>query len=227
MYKRRNNSKFNILKVWLCVLLSISILLTFTYIKMQPLILRYAESVAETVMLNSANEAIIRIMENENFKYDDIVKISRNEDVVTSLEIDVYYANLIKSKISNTISKIIANRERYTVSIPLGTFFANSYTTGLGPDINFKMQITTTAFVDFKSDFKSAGINQVLHIINVIIDIRGSIIIAGYRNSINTNTSAIIAQSVIVGTVPDAFTSVIESENDNTGGLINDYGAIS
>ena len=92
---------------------------------MQPLILRYAESVAETVMLNSANEAIIKIMENENFKYDDIVKISRNEDVVTSLEIDVYYANLIKSKISNTISKIIANRERYTVSIPLGTFFAN------------------------------------------------------------------------------------------------------
>ena len=48
-------------------------------------------------------------------------------------------SSLIKSKISNTISKIIANRERYTVSIPLGTFFANSYTTGFGPDIKFKI----------------------------------------------------------------------------------------
>ena len=28
------------------------------------------------------------------------------------------------------------------------------------------------------------------------------------------------------GKSPDAFTNVIESESDNTGGLINDYGAV-
>ena len=88
------------------------------------------------------------------------------------------------------------------------------------------MQLTSTAFVDFSHEFKSAGINQVLHIINVNIKISGSLVIAGYNKSINTSTSAIAAQTVIVGKIPDAFTNVIESEKDNTGGLINDYGSI-
>lgn len=227
MYKRQIKVKFNLLKIALIWLLIISVFLTFTYFKMQPVILRYTESVAETLMLNTANEAIIEILENENIKYNDIAKITKNGDVVTSLEIDIYYANLLKSKISNKISSIIAKKERYTVAIPVGTFFSNAYTSGLGPDFKFKMQITTTAFVDFENEFKSAGINQVLHIINAKISMRGTIIIAGYRDTIKADTTAIVAQSVIVGTVPDAFTSVIESENDNTGGLINDYGALS
>ena len=37
----------------------------------------------------------------------------------------------------------------------------------------------------------------------------------------------IAAQTVIVGKTPDAFTNVVESPTDNTGGLINDYGAIA
>ena len=195
---------------------------------MQPVIIRYAESVAETVMLNSANEAIVKILDNEDIDYNDIVILTTNSDgTVTSLETDVYKTNYLKSNISNEISKIIAERERYTVSIPLGTFLANTYTSGLGPDVNFKMQITTTAFVDFEDEFRSAGINQVLHSINVKIKINGSIIVAGYKKGINVSTTAMVAQTVIVGTVPDSFTNVIEEESDNTAGLINDYGGIT
>ena len=35
---------------------------------MQPVIIRYAESIAETVMLNSANDAVINVLKNENKK---------------------------------------------------------------------------------------------------------------------------------------------------------------
>ena len=58
------------------------------------------------------------------------------------------------------------------------------------------------------------------------INIKGSLVIYGYNKGISASTSAIAAQTVIVGKSPDAFTNVIESERDNTGGLINDYGAI-
>ena len=47
------------------------------------------------------------------------------------------------------------------------------------------------------------------------------------RKTIETKTSVIAAQTVIVGKTPDAFTNVVESEKDNTGGLINDYGAMT
>lgn len=200
----------------------------FSYYKMHPVIMRYAVSVAETLMLNCTNEAVIKILEQNGVSYSDIVRLSNNSDgYVTSLEIDTYEINRLKSRISNKLSELLDSREYYEVAIPIGTFFGNTYTAGFGPKIRFKMQLTATAVVDFKHEFKSAGINQVLHIVMIEVNISGNLIITGYSKGINASTSAIAAQTVIVGKSPDAFTNVIESETDNTGGLINDYGAIA
>lgn len=225
MQKRRKNSlKIKIIAILLCF----TVLLSVCYFKMQPVIMRFAVSTAETIMLNSANEAVIKILEENNVTYSDIARLSLNDNgYVTSLEIDVYEINNLKSRISNETARIIEEKEYFEVSIPIGTFFGNTYTAGFGPKVKFKMQLTTTAIVDFSHEFRSAGINQVLHIINVDINIGGSLIIAGFNRGINVKTSAIAAQTVIVGATPDAFTNVIESEKDNTGGLLNDYGAIA
>lgn len=207
-------------------LIAVIIIMSVTYYLMQPIILKYAVSVAETIALNAANEAIVDVLNSNQVSYGDIVNLSQNDEgYVTSLEINVLQINNLKSEISRHMAKIIEEDERYELSIPLGSFFGNSYTNGIGPDIKFNMQITTTCFVDFSHEFKSAGINQVLHIVNVNIDVKGNFVIIGYNRGISASTSAIAAQTVIVGKTPDAFTSVIESPTDNTGGLINDYGA--
>lgn len=224
--KKRRNRRSRLLS-FLAVVLSLSVAFGVTYYKMQPVIMRYAVSVAETIMLNSANQAIVNVLEENSVSYDDIVSLSTNDDgYVTSLEIDIYSVNNLKSRISSKTSDIVEQREFYDVKVPLGSFFDNVYTNGLGPRIGFNMQLTTTAFVDFSHEFKSAGINQVLHIIMINIKINGHFVIAGYNKSITVSTSAIAAQTVIVGKSPDAFTNVIESATDNTGGLINDYGAL-
>lgn len=195
---------------------------------MHPVIMRYAVSVAETIMLNSANEAVLNILEKNGINYDEIVMLSNNNDgYVTSLEININKVNGLKSEISNEVARIVDSREYYEVKIPVGTFLGNTYTSGFGPRIKFKMQLTSTALVDFEHKFESAGINQVLHVIMINIKISGSLIITGFNKSINASTSAIAAQTVIVGKSPDAFTNVVESQTDNTGGLINDYGAIA
>lgn len=228
MAKNLKKSVLIALRAWLCLLLVLLLILGLSYYKMLPVIKRYAESVAETVMLNSANDAVVRVLENESISYDEIAKLSRNDEgLVQSLEIDVYKINNLKSRISNEISNIIADREEFKVKIPIGSFFNTPYTAGIGPKIPFKMQLTTTAFVDFVHEFKEAGINQTLHLIHIKIKIRGSFVTAWYTGGITAETSVIAAQTVIVGATPDAFTNVIEDVNDNTAGLINDYGAIA
>ena len=209
-------------------LIAVIIIMSVTYYLMQPIILKYAVSVAEMIALNAANEAIVDVLNSNQVSYGDIVTLSQNDEgYVTSLEINVLQINNLKSEISRRMAKIIEEEERYELRIPLGSFFGNSYTNGIGPDIKFNMQITTTCFVNFSHEFKSAGINQVLHIVNVNIDVKGNFVIIGYNKGISASTGAIAAQTVIVGKTPDAFTSVIESPTDNTGGLINDYGAIT
>lgn len=227
MLRQRIGFKYK-LRLVLIFFLCVLILICVAFYKMQPVIITSAVSQAETIMLNSANEAILKILEENNVTYDDIVRLSTNADgYVTSLEIDVYEVNRLKSNISNKTASIIAEREIYQIGIPIGTFFGNTYTVGFGPMLKFNMQITTTAFVNFKHEFKAAGINQVLHIITVEIEVKGNLLMLGYKKGITASTSAIAAQTVIVGKTPDSFTNVIESQTDNTGGLINDYGAIA
>ncbi len=225
--RRRTGERYTLLKVT-AVLLIISVLLTVCFYKMRPLIITYAESAAETIILKSANDAILEVLSEQNVSYGDMVSLSRDETgQVTSLETDIVKINMLKSLVANRVSDIITEKEYYDLQIPIGTFLSNVYTNGLGPELNFKMQLTATARVNFSHDFKSAGINQVLHIITVDMDIRGSLIVAGYKDGLSVSTSAMAAQTVIVGVTPDAFTQVIESETDNTAGLINDYGAVS
>lgn len=209
------------------VLLAVSVILSIVFYKMRPVILRYAESAAETLLLDASNKAILDILCEQNISYNDIVTLSREESGrVTSLETDIVKINSLKSLISNRLSEIIAGKEYYDLNIPLGTFFSTVYTSGYGPKLHFKMQLTATARVNFSHEFKSAGINQVLHIVMVDMNISGSLVITGYSGGISVSNSAMAAQTIIVGTTPDAFTNVIESEQDNTAGLINDYGAV-
>lgn len=225
MKKHRKN---RVLLVFLVAILIFAIIFSCFIYFMNPVIMKYAVSVAETTMLNSANNAVVEILSKNVISYSDIVNLSKNSDgYVTSLEIDIYEINYLKSLIANKTSSIVDSREYYDIKIPIGTFLGNTYTAGYGPKLNFKMQLTCTAFVDFRHEFKSAGINQVLHLVMIDINIKGNLIIMGYNKGINVSTSAIAAQTVIVGKSPDAFTNVIEQETDNTAGLINDYGAVN
>lgn len=225
MRRRRHSENAFLIKIT-AVLLAVAVLITVCFYKMRPVILRYAESAAETLLLDASNKAILDILNEQGVSYNDIVTLSRDDaGRVTSLETDIVKINSLKSLISNRLSGIIADKEYYDLNIPLGTFFSSVYTSGYGPKIHFKMQLTATARVNFSHEFKSAGINQVLHIVMVDMDISGSLVITGYSGGISVKNQAMAAQTIIVGTTPEAFTNVIESERDNTAGLINDYGA--
>lgn len=225
--KRRRRCENAFLIKTAAVLLAVAVLLSVVFYKMRPVILRYAESAAETLLLDASNKAILDILSEQNVSYNDIVTLSREESGrVTSLETDIVKINSLKSLISNRLSGIISENEYYDLYIPLGTFFSSTYTSGYGPKIHFKMQLTATARVNFSHEFKAAGINQVLHIVMVDMDISGSLVITGYNGGISVKNQAMAAQTIIVGTTPEAFTNVIESEQDNTAGLINDYGAV-
>ena len=225
--KRRRRCENAFLIKTAAVLLAVAVLLSVVFYKMRPVILRHAESAAETLLLDASNKAILDILSEQSVSYNDIVTLSREESGrVTSLETDIVKINSLKSLISNRLSGIISENEYYDLYIPLGTFFSSTYTSGYGPKIHFKMQLTATARVNFSHEFKAAGINQVLHIVMVDMDISGSLVITGYNGGITVKNQAMAAQTIIVGTTPDAFTNVIESEQDNTAGLINDFGAV-
>lgn len=208
-------------------LLVIVFCLSVFFKHVRPIIFRYAVSTAETLILDAANRAVVAILDENGITYRDIVLLSRDSDGrVTSLETDIAKINTLKSQISNRLSQIIGEEEYYTIRIPVGSFFSSTYTSGWGPKITFKMQLTATARVDFSNRFEAAGINQVLHVVMIDMNVSGSLVVPGGQDSISASTSVFAAQTLIVGAVPGAFTQVIEGGDGDLAGLINDYEAI-
>ena len=224
-FRRRTYKKQVGIRIF-CVFLCLTLLLYYYLQKLRPLVIRVAVSYAESLFLTSADRAVAKILADENVKYNDMIRLSRDPDgTVTSLETDIVKINLLKSMISQTLSGMIAEREHYEISIPLGTFFSKTLTQGIGPDIHFRMQLTATAHVNFSHEFKAAGINQVLHLVMADIQVNGGLVMMGCSRGIHASTSVFAAQTLIVGHVPEAFTEVRQSGENDLAGTINDYGA--
>ena len=213
---KRKGKNFRLIYIAISILLIFLIFFVSLDKRLRPIITDYSASVGETLMIKLVDETVAQIFE-EGVEYDDLVTLSRDENGnVTSLQINTAKINYIKSNISVMVAEKIAQKERYTLKIPLGTIIGNEYTVGRGPDIKFKMQITTTVIADFESRFYSAGINQALHQIHIKVKMNGQTVIPWYRSAFNLETSVIAAETVIVGITPDAYTNVIESGTDVT-----------
>lgn len=205
--------------------MSISVLVfTFTC-RMRPVITRYSETVAERILLNSTNKAVAEVLAESETAYNDIVKTERNaEGNVTSLHVDTVKINLLQSNISLAVSEIAAENETFSISIPIGTFLGSEYTNGYGPRVKLNAQLTSGTVVTFSNEFREAGLNQVIHRIVFNIETSGRLVMLGKTDGLSVTASAVVAETVIVGVLPEALTNVIGSPSE-LAGIINDYGA--
>ena len=210
-------SKFAYIAVrWLILFAFLISVLGFAFFSSRNLILVNAKSDAEAIMLNAADTAAIEVLKEENITYDDIAVISRDSNgKILGIEIDSVKADIIKSKLSLKTSEILKKNSNFKISIPLGNFLSNDYTSGLGPDLKFDIQMTNTASLDFESNFKNSSINNTLHQILINLDISANIVIKGGSDAFKVKTSIIVAQTVISGEVPDSFTNVTENPGDD------------
>lgn len=223
--KQRKRKKRIILVIFLFLLI-ITVSLGCLLIKMRPVVLKYSENTAKRILFDIANQSIAEVLEEERLKYENLAKIRTGPDgKITAIEMDAVAINMLKSKITLRISELTAQNEEFSTYIPIGTFLGNEYTNGLGPKIKFSMQLTSYTIVNFQNEFKESAMNQSVHRVTLDVKISGQLVMAGARNSFQSETSAVIAETVIVGDIPDAYTEVIEAPNDEIAETINDYGA--
>lgn len=220
--KKQRSTAFKLLWAGLALAVVAAVVLSL----MRPVIFAYSQTVAKRMLLSAANEAVVNVLRETQTDYDDLVHLSTDrENRITGLQIDALAVNLLKSKISLEIEHIAAAEETFYTYIPIGSFLGSEYTAGLGPKIRFSMQLTSNSAVEFQSEFKDAGLNQVVHRIYLYITVKGRLVLAGAKDTFSVETSALLAETVIVGITPDAFTEVNEGVNGNLADIISNYGA--
>ncbi len=172
-----------------------------------PVIQEFALMQAKFLAVTTINAAIDEQLRAQPISYDDLARVSRGADgSVLSVELDPGAVNDVSSRLTLAANAALARRLPRRVSIPIGTVLGLQSLAGRGPAVTFYIQPASYAESSIISTLDGAGFNQSLH--NVVL--RMTVVVetfsVGYHTRQTVVSDMILAQTVIVGDVPDFYT---------------------
>lgn len=216
-------------RLLICLLLSLIILIAAILecdSRIRVILNNYAQSNTNIIANRVINRTVNEYLEEAGITYGDLVKInSAGEGKVTSVEFDTVTITKIQSGLISQIQNNILKEKEMSVSIPIGTVTGSQFLNNRGPKINIRFEISPAVKTKISSKFTSAGINQTMHQIQMSVSADIYFVMPWYRSSGRFETEYILAETVIVGEVPEAYTNVIEYPGSDMAGYLFDYGA--
>lgn len=155
---------------------------------------------------NAIEDAITRVLSENNITYSSLVDIEKDSTGrVSTVKADTIKMNELKSDISRSVSEEIAELDSRQIQLPIGTVIGISFLSGKGPRLKTEATIASNVNLSIDNKFTSAGINQTLHEIIVNISATIYVIMPYTRTTEHVETNFCVAQTVIIGTVPETF----------------------
>lgn len=222
---RRNKSLIR----YICFLVVLIILIAFVLKiddRLRYITNNYAQNKAKILANTVINQTVSKYLEENEISYSDLIMINSNEEGrVTSVEFDTIELTKLKSGIISQVQENINGSDAIVLEVPIGTVTGNQYLNNRGPKIRIELQISSAVYSKISSKFVSAGINQTLHQITLDIVADVHYIMPWYRSKGSFETDFMLAETIIVGEVPDAYTNVIESVGSDMAGDLFDFAA--
>ena len=141
---------------------------------------------------------------------------------ITALRSNVAEVNRMQGRIADEILARLAEVSTSELEIPLGTLTGSALLAGRGPNLHVRMQAVGSASATFRNQFTAAGINQTRHQIFLDVDVYMSILLPGMKTSTKVSNEIAVAETVIVGGVPDTYT-YFSTTPDETAQYAEDY----
>jgi sporulation protein YunB len=221
MKRRRKIKKILIVMTSIFVLLFI----VFSYIdsRLRPVITSNTTTMAKMLGTRAINDSIANVLAKNSVTYNQLVTLDKDtEGKVCAIETNAVKMNKLRSDITAEVIKTIDNIGTKNISIPLGTLLGNNLFIGRGPAIKIKIEPVGYVISNTTSDFSSAGINQTRHQIMANVKTVITMTVPSYIVSTEVESNVCIAETIIVGAVPNSFTN-INGDNRSDIDKINDY----
>ena len=169
------------------------------------------ESMATTRVSNTVNrivfEAVNEAIESGEITYDQLISFEKDNDGrITAVHSNMAACNRLQVEILDIILARIDQVSARELSIPVGSLTGSALLAGRGPRIKVRMESVGSSSARFENEFSSAGINQTNHRIVLHIDVSVAILLPGFTTATQVSNAVTVAETVIVGTVPDTYT---------------------
>jgi len=220
---RKRNGNNKVKKFIITILLIIVIIIGSVDLSLRPSINKALDYQSRIITTNIMADVTSQVLGEMNIDYGSIVRINKNSNgEILGIETDVNTVNKIKALLTSKITSELNNQKTYPYTISLGSLLGNNYLSGRGPAISLRIEPTGYLKSETVSKFTCVGINQTLHqiILNMTADI--TTIVPLHNSTTIISTNFIIAETVIVGDIPQYYTNVITDDKSLVEDL-NDY----
>ena len=168
------------------------------------------------------SEAITKSIEELDYNYNDYIKIEATDSgKVLAIHTNARQITTIHNNIMEKIGYALEKFNSEKIDIHIGSLSGVVWLSGFGPIISIKVTPKGRASSEIISNLKEAGINQTLHQIRIKITATIAGFIPGYSAETQTQSEYILAESLIVGSVPNYYTKIISSANENLSNMHN------
>ena len=194
-----------LIRLGLLAVVCLILLLTLRY-KYRDVIIELARISVKNTTSDMINDAIDRQVMEGSIAYDRIVFFEKDlEGRITALKTNMSEINHLKTEILGIINDEILSLDTTAMGIPVGSLFLPEILSGKGPVIPVQILSIRNSDADFLSDFSASGINQTLHQLNMEVSIEVSVLVLGQTDSFTVTSQVLVAETVIVGDVPQTL----------------------
>ena len=198
------------IRKWLLRLAAVALILFVLFYGFRSKYRKVIQDLARTSVVNTtsdlANDAIARQIDIGDITYDRIVFFEKDLDGrITALKTNMGEVNRLRTEILDLINEKIMALDHSDIGIPLGSLFLPELLSGKGPAIPVHILSIRNSDANFISEFSQAGINQTLHRLNMEVSVDVAVLVLGETSSFTVTSQVVVAETVIVGQVPQTF----------------------
>ncbi len=194
---------------------AVLLLLVFLYAlinaQLRPAMIQMAKTRVQAEASRAMYTTVLELL-SESEASAGFVEIQQTEDQVYYVEINNTALNLFAARCADAVQRKLQQVGEQGMELPMGTVTGVPLFAGSGPMLRMRFSPEGALQTNISSEFRSAGINQTLHRIVLTLKADVAIILPGSAAADTVTFSFPVAEHIIVGKVPDAFTDVGNEE---------------
>ncbi len=191
--------------------------------QMQPLIARVAVTRVSNQVNRIISAAVSDAVTRGEVEYERLISFQTdNSGRITAISSNMAEFNRLQCLIDEEILARLSEVSTSTISIPVGTLSGVALLSGRGPSLDVRMQSVGSSVSRFENEFTAAGINQTKHRVVLYVDVGVSVLLPGFRTATQVSGAYVVAETVIVGSVPESYTYFSGTKEEIEDSIIND-----
>ena len=186
------------------------LLYVFINVQIRPAMMQMAKTRVQAEAYKAMHACVLELLgENEQTHF---VEVEKTQDQVFYVELNSAAINLFAARCADTVQIKLTQIGKQGINLPAGTAAGIPLFAGSGPMLRINFFPEGAVKTHISSEFRSAGINQTLHRVELMLTADLDIVLPGIAETQTVTLSMPVAEELIAGHVPDVYTNVANQE---------------